>query len=87
MLYFILGFTQVALVSIQSRNYSQSRYFLAFICSLCIASIWWYTVHNMVNTPVTFWDGVAYITGNALGGTVGIYIHKNFFRRKDTKDW
>jgi hypothetical protein len=88
MLYFLLGFTQVTLVSIQSRNYTQGRYVLSFITSICIASIWWFTVHQMVNQPVTlYWDGVGYITGNALGGSAGIYIHKNFFRRKDTKDW
>lgn len=86
-MYFILGFTQVTLVSIQSRNYAQGRYGLSFITSLCIATIWWFTIHNMVTTNITYWDGVGYITGNALGGSAGIYIHKHFFRRKDTKDW
>lgn len=87
MLYFLLGLLQVTLVSIQSRNYAQSRYGWSFVTSLCIGSIWWFTIQGMVNQQLTMLDGLGYITGNAFGGSLGIYIHKHFFKKKDVKDW
>lgn len=87
MLYFLLGFTQVCLVSIQSRNYAQARYGLAGICSLLIATIWWWTVHSMSVTQTDLYDAVGYITGNTLGGMVGIWLHKRYASQKDVSKW
>jgi len=85
--YFWLGFAQVTLISIQSRNYAQGRYVLSAVGSLFISLFWWITVHSMATYDTTYLDGFGYILGNAAGGVLGIYLHKRFTTKKDVNDW
>lgn len=87
MFYFALGFIQVALVSIQSRNYTQGRYGASFLFSMMIAATWWTMVHFIATDTVTIWDGVGYVMGNSLGGVFGIWLHKRFASKKDADEW
>lgn len=86
MIYFLIGFAQIFLVSTQTRNYTQGRYVMAFLGSLCIGALWLVMVRKVSQLEFSVFSGSCYVLGNAAGGLVGMYLHKRL-KKKDVEKW
>ena len=82
---FLIGFAQLFLSVQNHRNAAQSRYIPFFFVSLAISVLLALSVKEVVRAD--FFSLCLYSLGSALGGVMGIWVHKRLTEPKDPRRW